>query len=123
MCDDPRAYCGVLSGKEGTDSTECEAQKIACDKTQPSCSNCRRRGTECLGYSLKLSWPRVNDSRRALKGHQHLILPFRCTPAELEFVNTTSQDVELWDSQFQTGHYYLPGNTGPVPPGQGYTVI
>ncbi|KAK1762019.1 hypothetical protein QBC33DRAFT_552923 [Phialemonium atrogriseum] len=36
------------------------AHKIACDKTLPSCRNCKEKGQTCLGYGLKLSWPRAS---------------------------------------------------------------
>jgi hypothetical protein len=48
---------------------------------------------QCLGYGLKLSWPRANDPRRFAEGHQHRILTIRSR--KLEFINATSQDVEV----------------------------
>ncbi|KAK1759971.1 fungal-specific transcription factor domain-containing protein [Echria macrotheca] len=70
----------------------CRSRKTACDRTQPSCKNCLRRGLDCLGYGLKLSWPRPNDTKRSTRGHQHRILPIRSR--KVEFVNATTHDIE-----------------------------
>lgn len=68
-------------------------RKTSCDKALPSCTNCRRRDIECLGYGLKLSWPRKNDKRRAIHG-DHVCIPIRSR--KLAFVNASNPDVELW---------------------------
>ncbi|KAK4447273.1 fungal-specific transcription factor domain-containing protein [Podospora aff. communis PSN243] len=71
----------------------CRSRKVACDRADPGCKNCERRGMQCLGYGLKLSWPRPNDTRRFSEGHQHRILTIRSR--KLEFINATSHDVEV----------------------------
>ncbi|KAK3315690.1 fungal-specific transcription factor domain-containing protein [Apodospora peruviana] len=72
----------------------CRSRKTACDRALPSCQNCVVRGQQCLGYGVKLSWPRSDDGRRAVRGHRHRILPIRMKKAE--FVNATNRDIQLW---------------------------
>ncbi|KAL6875812.1 fungal-specific transcription factor domain-containing protein [Trichoderma longibrachiatum] len=70
----------------------CRQQKIACDKTLPHCRNCLKKGRQCLGYGLKLSWPREGDRRRSASSRkEHYIIPIRSS--EASFINTTSDDV------------------------------
>ncbi|KAL6898715.1 fungal-specific transcription factor domain-containing protein [Trichoderma evansii] len=70
----------------------CRQQKIACDKTQPHCNNCVKKGRKCLGYGLKLSWPRQGDERRSASLHKkHFIIPVRSK--EAIFIHATSEDV------------------------------
>lgn len=78
-------------------------QKIACDKTQPHCNNCVKKGRQCLGYGLKLSWPRKGDERRSASLHKkHFILPVRSK--EAIFVHATSEDVKA--SQQENGKFW-----------------
>ncbi|EHK47090.1 hypothetical protein TRIATDRAFT_306814 [Trichoderma atroviride IMI 206040] len=71
----------------------CRQQKIACDKTRPHCNNCVKKGRQCLGYGLKLSWPRKGDERRSASLHKkHFIIPVRAK--EAVFVHATSEDVK-----------------------------
>ncbi len=69
-----------------------KARKTACDKSLPSCLNCQEKGQVCLGYGLKLSWPRENDCRRFVREKDHYMLPVN--PSALEFVNTSSQHID-----------------------------
>ncbi|KAH7113922.1 fungal-specific transcription factor domain-containing protein [Dactylonectria estremocensis] len=46
----------------------CRARKVLCDRTVPTCRRCAAQGRECLGYGLRLSWPRESDRRRAIRG-------------------------------------------------------
>ncbi|KAK3381160.1 fungal-specific transcription factor domain-containing protein [Podospora didyma] len=80
----------------------CRSRKTACDRAVPACSNCRKRGQECQGYGLKLSWPRINDERRAVTAQEHLILPVRAKT--LEFVNASSRDIEIWKGENELEH-------------------
>lgn len=71
-------------------------RKTACDRALPSCTNCRRRDIDCLGYGLKLSWPRKNDKRRSVHG-DHVCMPIRSR--KLAFVNASNPDIELWKGE------------------------
>lgn len=68
------------------------AHKIACDKTQPTCQNCDRRGRVCLGYGLKLSWPREDNSKRFISQGQDQLLPI--DGQNVHFINASYHDVE-----------------------------
>ncbi|KAI0434405.1 fungal-specific transcription factor domain-containing protein [Xylaria sp. FL1042] len=78
----------------------CKARKIQCDRGVPTCRRCFTAQRECEGYGLRLSWPRENDRRRAIK----LTLPTTTTSTRLQtrysdgnlLINTTSQDIELY---------------------------
>lgn len=51
-----------------------------------------KKGRQCLGYGLKLSWPRKGDERRSASLHKkHFIIPVRSK--EAIFVHATSEDV------------------------------
>ncbi|KAL7785832.1 fungal-specific transcription factor domain-containing protein [Trichoderma ceciliae] len=70
----------------------CRQQKVACDKTLPHCKNCTKKGRQCLGYGLKLSWPRKGDERRSASLRRgHFIIPMRSK--DTIFINATSEDV------------------------------
>ncbi|KAH8905655.1 hypothetical protein BR93DRAFT_693358 [Coniochaeta sp. PMI_546] len=70
----------------------CPDRKIACDRSLPSCSNCRERRETCRGYGLKLSWPRDNDSRRLVRQSNHFLYPVQYK--ELDFINTSTEAIE-----------------------------
>ncbi|KAM0418924.1 hypothetical protein ACHAPT_012189 [Fusarium lateritium] len=40
----------------------CRARKVKCDEARPQCHQCRRKGTRCEGYGVKLQWVNDNDS-------------------------------------------------------------
>jgi hypothetical protein len=86
-------FRGFLSVTTSTPTHPRTERKTACDKSLPSCTNCIRRDIECLGYGLKLSWPRQNDKRRSVHG-DHVFIPIRSK--KLAFVNASNPDVELW---------------------------
>ncbi|TFB01675.1 hypothetical protein CCMA1212_006371 [Trichoderma ghanense] len=89
----------------------CRQQKIACDKTLPHCRNCLKKGRQCLGYGLKLSWPRKGDQRRSASlRKEHYIIPIRTS--EASFINATSEDVKA--SQEQTLSRYDATTFGEV---------
>jgi hypothetical protein len=53
-----------------------------------------------LGYDLKLSWPKVDDTRRFVHDLDHYILPIRSS--SFDFVSTSSDDI---DKFFNLGMY------------------
>lgn len=65
--------------------------KVACDRTLPSCQNCRTRKQACLGYGLKLSWPRESDRRRFSRAGAHYLAPVQA--GRPGFINTTVEDM------------------------------
>ncbi|KAI1126523.1 fungal-specific transcription factor domain-containing protein [Nemania abortiva] len=75
-------------------------RKVQCDQGTPTCRKCAQAGRECEGYGLRLSWPRDNDKRRAMKASvpttgaqiQTQMSLMGCEP----FVNATSQDIRLF---------------------------
>ncbi|KAB5578900.1 hypothetical protein GE09DRAFT_1091434 [Coniochaeta sp. 2T2.1] len=71
----------------------CRDRKIACDRSLPSCGNCKRRQDACKGYGVKLSWPKDNDSRRSVSAKEHFLIPAQSR--NLDFINTFAQDIEL----------------------------
>lgn len=83
-------------------------RKIACDKSIPKCQTCLKKGRECMGYGLRLSWPREDDQRRSVLG----IDPARSKSAsqgwspQWEFVNVFSADIELYNNAISGNHYF-----------------
>ncbi|KAL7947567.1 fungal-specific transcription factor domain-containing protein [Trichoderma barbatum] len=75
----------------------CRKLKIACDKTVPSCHTCGESGRVCLGYGLKLSWPRDTDNRRFTRPKGLYTIPVK-SPG-LHFVNTSVEDIEAFRCQ------------------------
>lgn len=79
-------------------SDDSPGRKIQCDEGVPNCRRCVQARRECEGYGLRLSWPRENDKKRAIVAVLPVIsAPMRtrhmsCSP----FLNTTSQDIELY---------------------------
>lgn len=75
------------------------ARKLQCDGRLPTCKRCARSQRPCQGYEMRLSWPRDNDRKRAIVGHD-APLPLRLHrlkgPAKRFFINTTWQDVEQY---------------------------
>ncbi|KAJ3578276.1 hypothetical protein NPX13_g2299 [Xylaria arbuscula] len=73
----------------------CKARKVQCDQGVPTCKRCATAHRECEGYGLRLSWPRDNDRKRAMRAD----LPTAITPAQLRYnllINTTFQDIEFY---------------------------
>ncbi|KAH6987946.1 fungal-specific transcription factor domain-containing protein [Ilyonectria sp. MPI-CAGE-AT-0026] len=75
----------------------CRSQKIACDKALPSCRNCTEKGRTCLGYGLKLSWPRDDDRRRFVRKKEHYLMAVQSKG--LEFINVSAEDIEAAEKQ------------------------
>ncbi|KAL5590339.1 hypothetical protein FOBRF1_013896 [Fusarium oxysporum] len=72
----------------------CRARKVRCDQAYPKCNRCIKSGRHCKGYGMQLSWPRWNDTRRAIVGPRPLL---RGRQAENRLVNTTFADIKLHD--------------------------
>ncbi|KAK2014469.1 hypothetical protein LZ32DRAFT_657304 [Colletotrichum eremochloae] len=75
----------------------CTARRIRCDGAFPSCQKCARAERSCQGYGIRLSWPKDNDGKRAITGSSPpaVVYPYLSSGSHL-FVNTTSQDIELY---------------------------
>ncbi|KAJ5549169.1 hypothetical protein N7513_006403 [Penicillium frequentans] len=48
----------------------CNKRRIKCDRTQPSCQKCIKKGLECPGYGFKFRWAGGAAVRGELKGLQ-----------------------------------------------------
>ncbi|KAF4338092.1 zinc-finger transcription factor [Fusarium beomiforme] len=87
----------------------CTARKIQCDGLRPKCGKCDRSQLVCQGYETRLSWPRNNDRKRAIVCNTTQQVPSSPRkkseiPSGLFLINTSSQDVELYNylsSQYQ----------------------
>ncbi|KAM3069054.1 hypothetical protein ACMFMG_004234 [Clarireedia jacksonii] len=92
----------MQKGRMTTASTGCVTCKdhaIACDYARPSCLNCSRSNRKCQWYSLRLSWPRANDHRRAAvsKSSPHSRpLPTAGKISGARFVHISHWDFELY---------------------------
>ncbi|KAL7958004.1 fungal-specific transcription factor domain-containing protein [Trichoderma compactum] len=60
------SYATDQQKKTGRGCWTCKDRRVACDRRVPSCSKCIRSNRECLGYGVRLSWPRTSDSKRAM---------------------------------------------------------
>ncbi|KAF4984019.1 hypothetical protein FZEAL_724 [Fusarium zealandicum] len=79
----------------------CAARKIQCDESRPTCKKCARSQIKCQGYESRLSWPKNNDTKRAIVGHDApqviaLLDDPSQIPSSLFFINTGWHDVELY---------------------------
>ncbi|KAI0812179.1 fungal-specific transcription factor domain-containing protein [Xylaria sp. FL0064] len=76
----------------------CKARKVQCDRGVPTCRRCSTAQRDCEGYELRLSWPKDNDRRRAIRA----ALPATTTRTQTQcrnsnlMINTTSRDIELY---------------------------
>ena len=74
-------------------------RKIKCDRALPACTNCWQRNVPCQGYSIRLSWPRPGDKRRAVelkstpKQKKHMLAALY---QHSLFINMTSWDVDTF---------------------------
>ncbi|KFA70654.1 hypothetical protein S40285_08406 [Stachybotrys chlorohalonatus IBT 40285] len=41
-------------------------RKIQCDRALPTCQKCVQSGRQCLGYGIRMSWPKITDKKRAM---------------------------------------------------------
>ncbi|KAH7147459.1 fungal-specific transcription factor domain-containing protein [Fusarium sp. MPI-SDFR-AT-0072] len=72
----------------------CRARKVRCDQAYPKCNRCIKAGRHCKGYGMQLSWPRRNDTRRAMIGPTPRL---EGRQSEHRLVNTTFTDIKLHD--------------------------
>ncbi|EWG51666.1 hypothetical protein FVEG_10573 [Fusarium verticillioides 7600] len=72
----------------------CRARKVRCDQAYPECNRCTKSGRHCKGYGMQLSWPRRNDTRRAIVGPRPRL---KGRLSEHRLVNTTVTDIRLHD--------------------------
>lgn len=72
-------------------------RKIGCDKTLPACNNCIRTNRVCAGFGVKLIWPETFDGRRksVIRGVDHHKSHSFCQTLAVDFLNTTTEDVEV----------------------------
>ncbi|KAF4972586.1 hypothetical protein FSARC_859 [Fusarium sarcochroum] len=75
----------------------CRARKVRCDQTLPTCNRCLKAGRHCKGYGMRLSWPRRNDTRRAIVGPAPRQARLAVVQSEPQLVNTSSRDIKLND--------------------------
>lgn len=95
----------------------CKSIKIGCDQAFPACQNCLQSKKKCLGYALRLSWPRASDQRRAILLHPPT-LPARqrLSSGRLRFINTSNWDIDLHNSIASTGSFHHHINFGRLDP-------
>jgi hypothetical protein len=70
-------------------------RKVRCDLAEPECTNCVRSRRQCLGYGLRLSWPRDGRGRRALAYAPPVVDDTGAADKSPLFLNVTSEDVKL----------------------------
>jgi hypothetical protein len=73
-------------------------RKIGCDKSLPSCENCRRTQRVCDGYNVRLSWPSKVDGRRKQilwqAGPISVSPNYMATSGRFTFLNTIVRDFD-----------------------------
>ncbi|KAI0406920.1 fungal-specific transcription factor domain-containing protein [Xylaria palmicola] len=95
----------------------CKSRKVQCDQSIPTCQRCAKAQRACEGYGLRLSWPREGDKRRAIG----VVLPLTGTRMEAGqadrhwFINTTSQDVQMYHGLSIRGARRPPDHSPPIP--------
>ncbi|CAI7572340.1 unnamed protein product [Penicillium palitans] len=80
----------------------CRDRRIRCDRTVPACSQCSQSNRTCKGYGLRLSWPKVDDKRRAMVARSSL----QQRSARPRFSNAHLVNISTWDIEM---HRYLFG--------------
>ncbi|KAH6876623.1 fungal-specific transcription factor domain-containing protein [Thelonectria olida] len=73
----------------------CRARKVLCDRTVPTCRRCADLGRECLGYGLRLSWPRESDRRRAIQGPTPPAKAIQRKSRHGQLINVFPWDIEM----------------------------
>ncbi|KAH7094456.1 fungal-specific transcription factor domain-containing protein [Paraphoma chrysanthemicola] len=78
----------------------CRERKVRCDAQKPTCGNCAKARRECQGYGMQLSWPKDEDSKRAVVLGGADVRQLRqqgviADPEQARFVNVRSWDVAL----------------------------
>ncbi|KAL7904976.1 fungal-specific transcription factor domain-containing protein [Trichoderma velutinum] len=89
-----------LQKRTGRGCWTCKDRRVACDRQVPSCSKCIRSNRECLGYGVRLSWPRASDSKRAMvaMSSTRSLLAQRVAKCRstLMLMHTSSRDVDMY---------------------------
>ncbi|RYC65036.1 hypothetical protein CHU98_g1145 [Xylaria longipes] len=90
----------------------CKSRKIQCDQGVPNCRRCVQARRECEGYGLRLSWPRENDKKRAIVAVSPVTGASMRTRHQSfgPFINTTSQDIELYRHLASPGKLKTPSS-------------
>lgn len=97
----------------------CKSLKIGCDQAVPACQNCLQSKKNCLGYGIRLSWPRASDRRRALVTCHQTFLPAKQnqrSDRRTRFINTSTWDLDLHNEIVNTGHYKRQTNSRQISP-------
>jgi hypothetical protein len=71
-------------------------RKVRCDRAIPVCQRCYQANRECKGYSVKLSWPREKDRRRAIVGSNFKDNGGAQKAVSVSMVNASSWDIEMY---------------------------
>ncbi|KAL6691247.1 fungal-specific transcription factor domain-containing protein [Trichoderma pleuroticola] len=86
--------------KTGRGCWTCKDRRVACDRQVPSCSKCIRSHRECLGYGVRLSWPRASDSKRAMVATSStgslLAQGVAKRHSTLMLMHTSSRDIDMY---------------------------
>ncbi|KAL6786465.1 fungal-specific transcription factor domain-containing protein [Trichoderma sp. SZMC 28012] len=94
------SYATDQQEKTGRGCWTCKDRRVACDRQAPSCSKCTRSNRECLGYGVRLSWPRTNDSKRAMVAMSStrslLAQGVAKRRSTLILIHTSSRDVDMY---------------------------
>ncbi|KAH6633494.1 fungal-specific transcription factor domain-containing protein [Boeremia exigua] len=85
--------------KASTNCWTCKQRKVGCDRTLPSCLNCRKGQRACQGFGLRLAWPDKQDGRRKQKRYEvkNQDVMTRYLPRKnghLRFLNTVVEDLD-----------------------------
>lgn len=77
-------------------------RRILCDKAVPICGCCIKARRICTGYGLRLSWPKENDSKRAIVAPPPQSHSESLEIMEMHMINASERDVEV--------HNYIGGS-------------
>ncbi|KAH7327722.1 fungal-specific transcription factor domain-containing protein [Stachybotrys elegans] len=89
------------SEKTGRGCWTCKDRRVQCDRTLPVCQRCTSSNRQCLGYGMRLSWPRPNDRKRAMVASTAVQRALES--GSDDFINTTWRDVELHHQLMEDG--------------------
>ncbi|CAG9978441.1 unnamed protein product, partial [Clonostachys byssicola] len=59
----PQTWHSATLPKPGLDCFECTKRRVRCDRTQPCCCKCRKKGIECSGFGVRHRFARGVASR------------------------------------------------------------
>lgn len=92
-----RKMSSAVKTKSARGCWTCKDRRVKCDRGLPRCANCARLQQECLGYGVRLSWPREGDTKRSIVGRP--IAPLvrrRREGTGIELVHTSYFDIEMY---------------------------